>query len=134
LWIESEAERVPQHGAQQAVAQRPQVPRPHPLQVTTVGQLSKDGLHERAHSSQDSAVRGRRLGRVGWAKGRVQTQPLAAQSGWQIRQPRGAIQEHDALGALQHERRDFAIWLMGQGQEQMGDQPRPAHPQGQPTP
>jgi hypothetical protein len=134
LLIEPKAECVHQHGAQQAIAQVPQIPRPHSLEVTTVGQLSKDGVNQIAHPSQNRTVIGRRFGGVGAAYRRVQPQPLAAQNSLQLRQPIATIPEHDPLSALQHQRSDFAIRLIGRSQEQMGDQPRPAHPQVQAKP
>lgn len=65
MLIEPEAERVHQHYSQQAIAQMPQVPCPHPLEVTAVGELSTNGIDEIAHASQDDAVIGCRFGGMG---------------------------------------------------------------------
>jgi hypothetical protein len=44
LLIEPKAERVHQNGPQHPIAQMPKIPCPHALEMTPVGQLSKDGI------------------------------------------------------------------------------------------
>jgi hypothetical protein len=56
LLIEEKANRMHQNEAQQMITQMPQVTRPHPLHLTTVGQLAEDRIDEIADTSQDRTV------------------------------------------------------------------------------
>lgn len=132
MLIEEKADRMHQQTAQQTIAQMPQITRPDPFHATAVRQLDKDGVDEIAHSAQHRTLVGCRLGRVGFAKGRLQENALGAQVRLQIGQPTVAIAQHHAGRALQQERHDFAIGFVGRSQEHAGDQARPTQVRMQP--
>jgi len=56
LLIEEKADRMHQNEAQQTITQMPQVTRPHPLHLTTVGQLTEDRIDEIADTPQDRTL------------------------------------------------------------------------------
>ena len=125
MLIEEKADRMHQQTTRQPITQMPQIARPDPFHATTIRQLAKDRVDEIAHAAQDRTLVGCRLGRVGFAEGRLQENALGAQVRLQIGQPIGAISQHHAGRAFQQERHDFAIGFIGRSQEHAGEQARP---------
>jgi hypothetical protein len=114
-----------QNATQQAVAQMPQISRPHPLHLTTICQLTENGINEIAHSTQDLAVIGGGFGGVSEAKWGLQENAFRAQKGLHIGQPIVAVSQDYTGCAFQHKRNDLSIGFIGWCQKQVGEHARP---------
>src|SRR5581483_9091488 len=131
LLIEPDPQRMHQDRSQKAVAQMPQIACPDALELAPIGELSEDGVNARAYLSEYRTLVRRCLRRMCGAERSLQDNPVFAQTGLDVRHPRGTVAQSKALRAFQHDRSHFSVGFIGWSQEGMRGHPRPAQPQMQ---
>lgn len=111
-----------QDHTEQAIGQMPKIARPHPFDLTAIGELSKNGVDAVAHAPQDGTptVRWLMFSRaIGGNQGNV----AALQRFLQARQPVVAIAQQLPLRAFAQIQHDLAFMHVGRCQSQLGNDP-----------
>ncbi len=125
MLVEEKAHGMHQNGSQQTVAQMPQITRPDPFHLATIGQLTKDCVDEVANAPQNRTLVGCRLRRMRFAERCLQNNAFRPQEGLQIGKPIVAIPQDHPRGAFQQDRGDFSIGFIGRCQEDAREQTWP---------
>src|SRR5579863_2857561 len=121
-----------QKETQQAIAQMPEIPRPDPLHLAAIGQLTKHRVDEVAYSPQHGTLIRSGLRCMSVAEWCLQDNAFRPQKGLQVGQPIIAITQHHTRRAFQQHRHNFAIGFISRCRKHPGQQTRPTQLRMQP--